>query len=176
MVKIILLVVVCLVAIILIYAATKPSSFSITRTIKINAPAEKIIAELIDFKRWKDWSPWEGKDPAMQRSFSGAQSGVGSVYEWDGNKDVGQGRMEILEVIPSQKVLIQLDFFKPFEAHNFAEFTLTQDSNGTLIVWEMRGPQNYMGKVVSVFMNIDKMVGADFEAGLAKLKAVSETH
>jgi uncharacterized protein YndB with AHSA1/START domain len=173
MFKIIGLVIALLIAGVLIYAATKPDSFRLERSAAIKAPPEKISAYLIDFKQWAAWSPWEGKDPAMKRTFSGAASGKGAVYGWEGNKNVGTGRMEILDVQP-QKVTIKLDFLAPFEAHNTTEYALEPQGDSTKVTWAMFGPSNYMSKVMSVFMSMDKMVGPDFEAGLAKLKAAAE--
>jgi uncharacterized protein YndB with AHSA1/START domain len=175
MLKIIMILVVVVVIGVLVYASTKPDAFSIVRKLKINASPEKVFAEVNDFNRWKSWSPWEKKDLAIQRTHSGSASGVGTVYEWTGNKDVGQGRMEITESTSPQKIIIQLDFFKPFEAHNIAEFTFVQEGAGTLVVWEMRGPQPFISKLMCLFMNMDKMVGPDFEEGLANLKKITET-
>lgn len=173
MFKIIGLIIVLLVAGVLIYATTKPDSFRIERSTTIKAPPEKISAYLSDFKQWAAWSPWEGKDPAMKRTFSGAASGKGAIYGWEGNKNVGTGRMEILDVQP-QKVTIKLDFISPFEAHNTTEYSLAPLGDSTKVTWAMFGPSNYMSKVMSVFMSMDKMVGPDFEAGLAKLKTAAE--
>lgn len=176
MFKIILLIIGVLVVGVLIYASTRPDNFSVVRKLKINTAPEKIFAEINDFNRWKSWSPWEKKDPAMQRTYSGSASGVGTIYEWNGDKNVGQGRMEITESTAPQKIIIKLDFFKPFEAHNVAEFTFVQEGEGTLVVWEMRGPQPFVSKLMCIFMNMDKMVGTDFEAGLANLKKLTETN
>jgi uncharacterized protein YndB with AHSA1/START domain len=173
MFKIIGLIIALVIAGVLIYAATKPDSFRLERSTTIKAPPEKISAYLSDFKQWAAWSPWEEKDPAMKRSFSGAASGKGAVYGWEGNKNVGSGRMEILDVQP-QKVTIKLDFLAPFEAHNTTEYSLEPQGDGTKVTWAMFGPSNYMSKVMNVFMSMDKMVGPDFEAGLAKLKAAAE--
>ena len=173
MFKIIGLIIVLLVAGVLIYATTKLDSFRIERSTTIKAPPEKISAYLSDFKQWAAWSPWEGKDPAMKRTFSGAASGKGAIYGWEGNKNVGTGRMEILDVQP-QKVTIKLDFISPFEAHNTTEYSLAPLGDSTKVTWAMFGPSNYMSKVMSVFMSMDKMVGPDFEAGLAKLKTAAE--
>ncbi len=173
MFKIIGLIIVLLVAGVLIYATTKPDSFRIERSTTIKAPPEKISAYLSDFKQWAAWSPWEGKDPAMKRTFSRAASGKGAIYGWEGNKNVGTGRMEILDVQP-QKVTIKLDFISPFEAHNTTEYSLAPLGDSTKVTWAMFGPSNYMSKVMSVFMSMDKMVGPDFEAGLAKLKTAAE--
>jgi Polyketide cyclase / dehydrase and lipid transport len=120
------------------------------------------------------WSPYENKDPAMQRSFSGAASGKGAVYGWDGNSNVGSGRMEILDSSAPAKIVIKLDFFKPFEAHNTAEFTMLPQADGTRVNWRMHGPAPFISKLMQVFMNIDHMVGKDFETGLANLKTLAE--
>jgi hypothetical protein len=129
-----------------------------------------------DFHRWGTWSPWENKDPAMKRTYSGAQSGKGAVYAWDGNRNVGSGRMEILDASSPSKITIKLDFFKPFEGHNTAEFTMLPqgDAATTNITWVMHGPAPFMSKVMQVFMNLDRMIGRDFEIGLANLKRQTE--
>ena len=162
------------IAIVLILAATKPDTFSVRRVTTVRAPPEKIFPLINDFHQWGTWSPWEDKDPAMKRTYSGAGSGKGAVYAWDGNKNVGTGRMEILEVSAPSKIVIKLDFFKPFEAHNTAEFTMLPQGDATSLRWLMHGPAPFMSKVMQVFMNMDKMIGKDFEAGLAKLKNLTE--
>jgi uncharacterized protein YndB with AHSA1/START domain len=159
---------------ILIIASAKPDTFRIERRIGINAPPEKVFPLINDFHTWTQWSPWETKDPALKRSYSGATSGKGSVYEWEGNKNVGKGRMEIAESTPSSKVLIALHFLSPFEANNTAEFTLTHGGEATIVNWAMYGPSPFMSKVMSTVMNMDKMVGKDFEQGLANMKAAAE--
>jgi uncharacterized protein YndB with AHSA1/START domain len=162
------------IAIVLILAATKPDTFSVRRVTTVRAPPEKIFPLINDFQQWGTWSPWEDKDPAMKRTYSGAGSGKGAVYAWDGNKNVGTGRMEILEVSAPSKIVIKLDFFKPFEAHNTAEFTMLPQGDATSLTWLMHGPAPFMSKVMQVFMNMDKMIGKDFEAGLANLKKLTE--
>jgi uncharacterized protein YndB with AHSA1/START domain len=162
------------IAIVLILAATKPDTFEVRRAATVKAPPEKIFAAISDFHQWGSWSPWENKDPAMQRSYGGAASGRGAVYAWEGNKNVGSGRMEILEASPPSKIVIKLDFLKPFEAHNTAEFTMLPQGNATSITWLMHGPASFMVKVMHVFINMDRMVGKDFEAGLANLKRLAE--
>ena len=157
-----------------ILAATKPDTFRIERSTTINAPAEKIFAVLSDFHQWTGWSPWEHKDPALKRNFSGAERGKGAIYGWEGDKNVGTGRMEILEANAPSKLVIKLDFFKPFEAHNTAEFTMLPQGNATNVHWVMHGPAPFMSKVMGVFMSFDKLVGKDFEAGLANLKQLTE--
>jgi hypothetical protein len=162
------------VAIVLILAATKPGTFSVRRAISVHAPAEKIFPLINDFHQWKSWSPYENKDPAMKRSYSGAESGKGAVYGWEGNKNVGSGRMEILDVTVPSKIVIKLDFFAPFEGHNTAEFTLLPQGDNTGVTWLMHGPASLMSKVMQVFINLDNMIGKDFEAGLVNLKNITE--
>jgi len=171
---IILTVVVVLILIVLGLAAMKPSIFRVQRQASIQASADVIFHILTDFHRWELWSPWEKLDPHMQKTFSGLPTGPGAVYEWDGNKQVGAGRMEIMDTIAPSKVSMRLEFFRPFKCTNTVDFTLTQASGTTDVVWEMYGPQLFMGKLMSVFINMDKMVGKDFETGLASLKRLAE--
>ncbi|HEY7533790.1 MAG TPA: SRPBCC family protein [Nitrospiraceae bacterium] len=173
MLKIIALILVVLIVAVLLYAATRPDTFRIQRSVSINAPAEKIFPFINDFRKWVDWSPWERMDPELKRSFSGTASGPGSVYEWEGPK-VGKGRMEIAKISPPTSILIDLDFLKPFEAHNIAEFTLEPSGSTTTVTWAMYGPSPYIAKVMHIFFSMDKMVGKDFETGLANLKASAE--
>ena len=167
-------VLVVVVAAILIYAATKPNQFRVQRSLAIKAPAEKNYGQIVDFKAWRAWSPYEKKDPDMKRTLSGASSGKGAVYEWDGNKNVGAGRMEVIEASAPSIVKIKLDFPKPFEGHNTAEFTMIPSGDTTNVTWAMYGPSPFMMKVMGTFMNMDKMIGDDFAVGLATLKAVAE--
>ncbi|MEH2592402.1 SRPBCC family protein [Bradyrhizobium sp. AZCC 1721] len=162
------------VAIVLILAATKPNTLRVQRAISIKAPAERIFPLISDFQQWRNWSPYEEKDPAMKRTYSGAERGKGAVYAWDGDKNVGSGRMEILETLAPSKIVIKLDFFKPFEGHNTAEFTMLPQGDGTHVTWLMHGPANFMSRLIQVFMNLDRMIGRDFEAGLANLKTLTE--
>lgn len=173
MIKLLAVIVVAIIAL-LLYAATRPNSFRIQRSLCINAAPDRLFALLNDFRQWSGWSPWEKMDPNMQRTFSGPDVGVGAVYEWQGNKKVGRGRMEILESSPGTRLRIKLDFFSPFEAHNMTEFTLQPQSNGTDIIWAMHGPSPFMSKLMGVVCNMDKLVGRDFERGLANLKALAE--
>ena len=174
MIKTILIVLVVIVAAILIYAATKPDTFAIKRSLAIRATPERLFALIDDFRAWQQWSPWEKRDPAMKRTLGGPDRGKGATYAWDGNKDVGQGSMEIVESTEPSRVLIKLDFIKPFEAHNTAEFVLVPNGDTTLVTWTMGGPSPYISKVFSVFVNMDAMIGKDFEEGLANLKALAE--
>ena len=158
---------------VLVLASRQPDEFHIERSVTVNAPAEKNVPHIADFHQWSAWSPWEHLDPAMQRSFIGAPAGKGSIYEWSGNSDVGQGRMEILDVAPD-KISIKLDFYKPMEASNIAEFALQPKGDATDVTWAMYGPMPFISKVMCVFFDLDKMVGPDFERGLAGLKQASE--
>lgn len=160
---------------VLLMAAMRPNTFRVHRSATTKASPEAIFAHLNDLHRWNAWSPWEKLDPAMQRTHSGAPSGVGAIYEWHGNKKVGRGRMEIIESRPPELVRLKLDFFEPFESHNTTDFTLEPTPDGTRISWEMNGPANFMSKVMGLFVNMDRMVGNDFEKGLASLKALSES-
>lgn len=162
------------IAVILILAAAKPDRFSVRRAAMVKAPPDKIFSLINDFHRWGSWSPWENRDPAMKRIYSGAESGKGALYAWDGNKNVGSGRMEILDASSPSKIVIKLDFFKPFEAHNTAEFTMQPQGGATEVIWVMHGPAPFMSKVMQVFMNMDNMIGKDFEIGLANLKTLAE--
>jgi uncharacterized protein YndB with AHSA1/START domain len=161
------------IAIILALAARKPDTFRLERSATIKAPPEKIFPFINDFRRWRAWSPWEKLDTDLKRDYGGAENGTGATYAWEGKK-AGIGRMEITEAVPPSKVVIKLDFTKPFEAHNTVDFTLAPVADGTRVNWAMSGRNVFIGKVMSVFMNVDKMVGKDFEKGLAALKAAAE--
>jgi len=174
MLKIILIAMVVLIVALLVYAAMKPDTFRIQRSASIQAPPEKIFPFINDFHNWTAWSPWEKMDLALKRTYSGTTSGKGAVYEWEGNNQVGQGRMEISDTSPPSHLLIKLDFLKPFEAHNTAEFTLNGGGRSTNVTWVMYGPQPYLAKVMSLFVSMDTMVGGQFEQGLANLKSVTE--
>jgi uncharacterized protein YndB with AHSA1/START domain len=171
---IIAIVLVIAIAIVLILAAVKPNTFSVRRETTVKASPEKIFPLINDFHQWRTWSPWEGKDPAMKRTYSGAASGKGAVYAWDGNKNVGSGRMEILDAPAPSKVIIKLDFFKPFKGHNTAEFTMLPQGDTTHLTWLMHGPAPFMSKLMQVFMNMDRMIGKDFEVGLVNLKQLTQ--
>ena len=158
----------------LIFSATRPDTFRIERSINIKASPEKIFPFIIDFHHMKSWSAWEELDPAMKCSYSGAESGKGAMYAWDGNKDIGQGSMEILESTPSSKVLIKIDFYKPYAAHNTVEFTLVSKGETTTVSHAMFGPSPFISKLMSLVFNMDKMVGVKFEEGLTNLKAIAE--
>ena len=158
---------------VLAYAATRPDIFRVERSIDVKAPPERIRALIDDFSQWGAWSPYEKKDPGMKRTFGGPDAGKGATYAWDGDKTIGAGRMEILESAPG-RILIKLDFVRPFEANNTAEFTMRPKGADTDVTWAMYGPNLFIGKVIGLFLDMDKMVGTDFEAGLAALKKAAE--
>jgi len=174
MITFITLLIALAVIIVLGLAASKPDSFTVERSIRVNAPATSVFPRLNDFREWDNWSPWAKKDPDMQHSISGSETGVGSIYEWSGNREVGQGRMEITESTPASHLRIKLDFLKPFEAHNIAEFELEQHQQESEVRWTLSGPNSFMAKIISVFASMDKMVGKDFEQGLSNLKTLVE--
>jgi uncharacterized protein YndB with AHSA1/START domain len=174
MLKTISLVAALLIGAVLVLAATRPDQFRVTRSTVIKAPPEKIFPLLNDFRRWAAWSPYEKKDPHMKRVFGGAAEGKGATYAWEGDGNVGQGRMEITEAAAPGRLAIRLDFTRPFEAHNSVVFTLLSKGQETEVTWDMQGPANYLAKLIGVFINMDRMVGRDFEAGLANLKALAE--
>ena len=173
-VAMVLLVIVLLIAAFLLFAASRPNGFRVQRTARIKAPPEKIFPLIDNFHDWVSWSPYEKIDPALERSYSGAERGKGAVYEWQGNNKVGKGRMEITQSSPPAKIVIALHFMKPFEARNTAEFTMAPEDDATSVTWAMHGSSPFMAKVMCIFMSMDNMVGKQFEEGLANLKTVAE--
>jgi len=155
-------------------ASMRPDDFRVQRSTQVKAPPERIYPLIVDLKGWQAWSPWERKDPAMKRTYSGPAAGLGAAYAWEGNKDVGAGRMEITEATPSSRVVFKLEFLKPIEGTNTATFTLEPAGDGTTVTWVMDGKANIVSKVMGLVFDMDKMVGTDFETGLASLKAVAE--
>jgi uncharacterized protein YndB with AHSA1/START domain len=143
--------------------------FEVLRDATIAAPREKIFDLLADFHRWTEWSPWESLDPNLQRTYSGAPSGVGAVYKWDGNRKAGAGRMEITRAAAPSRVDIDLQFLKPFKSRNKTTFELDERNGGTHVTWRMVGPKTFLTRVMGIFMNMDKTVGRDFEKGLTQL-------
>lgn len=170
----IVVLVVVLVAVFLVMVMLQPSQYHIERTATINAPAPVVFAQVNDFHKWNAWSPWANIDPNMKQTYEGQASGVGAMYSWVGNSDVGEGKMTIIESRPGERIKIQLEFIKPFAASNTTDFIFTPQGNQTSVKWTMSGSNNFIGKAFSVFVSMDKMVGGDFEKGLAKLKGVSE--
>jgi uncharacterized protein YndB with AHSA1/START domain len=176
MFKKILIALVVVVAGFLAFAATRPDSYRVERSTKIDAPASVVFSQLEDFKAWQAWSPWEKRDPAMKKTYEGPPTGVGSSYSWVGNKEVGKGKMTIVASEPPSQIKYRLEFIEPFTAVANTAFTLAPEGGKTAAVtWVMDGTNNLVGKIFSVFMNMDTSIGADFEKGLAGLKAVSES-
>lgn len=162
------------IAAVLVFALIKPDTFRVERSLAVKAPADAIYPLVADFHRWTAWSPYEERDPAMKRTFGGTAAGKGATYAWDGNNNVGAGHMEILEANGPSRLRIKLDFERPFEGHNTAEFTFVPQGDATLVTWAMYGPAPFLSKVMQVFINMDSMIGKDFEAGLAGLKKLTE--
>ena len=174
MLNTIFIIVVLAVGVVLIYAAIKPDAFRIERSVVIHAPADQIFPLINSLHQWEPWSPWEKMDPALRRIYSGANSGVGAAYEWQGNRDVGHGRMEIIESADPVKVVLKLHFIKPFEANNTVEFVLQQEAGGTRVTQAMYGPSPYLSRLMSLAFSMDKMVGSKYEEGLGNLKGLAE--
>lgn len=175
MFKIIAIIIVALVAGVLVYAYTRPDDFRVERQISIKAPPEKIYPLIADLHAWSAWSPYDKLDPAMKRTFSGADSGKGAVFAWDGNSKAGAGSMEITDALTPSRVVFKLDFVRPFEGHNTARFSLEPAGDATTVTWAMYGPAAYISKLMGVFFDMDSMIGKDFESGLATLKSISES-
>ncbi len=166
-----------LIVAVLLFAATRPDSFRIERSATIQAPPEKVFPLISSFRQWEPWSPWEKIDPKLVRSYSGADEGTGAIYEWSGDKNVGKGRMEIIEssqATPIARILIKLDFITPFEAHNTVEFKLVPQGNATVVTQAMFGPSPFISKLMGLIFSMEKMVGPKYEEGLASLKALAE--
>jgi len=167
-------VVLVVVALLILYIGTRPGEFRVERSATIAAPAEAVFARLDDFHQWAAWSPWEKLDPKMSKAYEGATSGVGASYHWTGNDKVGEGRMTISQSEPPSKVVMSVEFLKPWKATNTTTFTLAPDGPNTKVTWAMQGKEDFMGKAMGLFMNMDKMIGPDFELGLANLRAQVE--
>jgi uncharacterized protein YndB with AHSA1/START domain len=169
-----LLVLAVIVVVLVVVVALQPSTFRIARSTTIAAPPSAVFAQVNDFRKWEAWNPWGKIDPAMKQSYDGAPSGTGAVYTWTGNKEVGEGRMTIIESRPNELVRVKLEFFKPFAATNTAEFTFKPEGDQTVVTWSMFGDNNFMAKAAHLFMNMDKMLGDQFEKGLASMKSAVE--
>jgi uncharacterized protein YndB with AHSA1/START domain len=163
-----------LIAAVLVVAAAQPDMFQVQRSASIKAPPERIFSLINEFQKWPAWSPYEKKDPDMTRSYAGPPAGKGAVYAWEGDKNVGAGRMEITDAAAPGRVTIALDFSRPFEAHNIVNFTMEPKGETTEVTWAMQGRQPLFAKVICLFINMDRMVGTDFETGLANLKTAAE--
>jgi hypothetical protein len=170
----ILLAIVAVIVLLLIVAALQPTDFRYVRTTTIDAPPAAVFAEVNDFHRWDDWSPWAKLDPNSKTEFSGPSSGEGAGFRWSGNNEVGEGSMKIVESRPHERIAIELQFLRPMKATNEAVFTFEPRSSGTHVTWSMTGKNNLMGKAFGLIVNCDKMLGAQFEKGLATMKTLVE--
>jgi uncharacterized protein YndB with AHSA1/START domain len=162
---------------ILVFADTKPNVFEVTRSITIQAPAEKIFPLIDDFHHWTGWAPQDKEDSTIKRIYSGEESGAGAISDWQGTGNTGKGRMTVTESTPPNKVVVHVDFVRPFVAHNVNEFVLQPSEAGTStkVTWTMRGRNMFFMKVMDVFVSMDRMLGKHFEAGLQNLKVLSES-
>jgi len=170
----ILIGVVVVIAALAVYVAFQPSEFSVSRSASFAAPAPAVFAQVNELKKWEAWSPWQKKDPQAKNSYAGPAAGTGASMSWAGNKEVGEGRMTIVESSPNALVRFKLEFFKPFAATNSAEFSFKEEGGRTALTWSMRGQNNFIGKAMCLVFDMDKMVGGDFEAGLAGIKSIVE--
>lgn len=170
----ILIAVVLILAALAAYVATRPAEFRVSRAASIAAPAPAVFAQVNELRKWQAWSPWAKKDPQMKQAYEGPPAGTGAITSWMGNKDVGEGRMTIVESRPNELVRFKLEFFKPFAATNSAEFSFHEEGGRTAVTWSMSGQNNFVGKAMSVVFDFDQMIGADFDAGLASLKTIVE--
>ena len=174
MLKIVLIALVAIVVVFVVAVAMQPSEFRVTRTASISAPAPAVFAQVNDFHKWEAWSPYAKLDPAMKKAYEGAPAGTGAIYTWAGNSEVGEGRTTIVESRPNELIRITLEMFRPFAGTNAVEFTFRPEGNQTAVTWSLAGRNNFISKAVSLFMNMDKMIGGQFEKGLAQLKSVVE--
>jgi len=162
------------VVVVVVVVASRPVEFHVARTARIAAPAAAVFAQVNDFHKWDAWNPWATLDPAMKQSYEGAPAGAGAVYTWAGNSQVGEGRMTLTESRPSDLIRIKMEFLKPFAGTSTAEFTFRPEGDQTVVTWSMEGRNNFMAKAIHLVMNMDKMIGGQFEQGLAQMKAVAE--
>jgi hypothetical protein len=160
------------VIVLIIVVALRPNHFSIARSAMIPASPAALFAEVNDFHRWNAWSPWARMDPASNKCYEGAASGEGAVFRWAGNKQVGEGRMTLMESHPDRLIRIKLEFVKPFKATNTVEFTFEPSGDQTVVRWSMSGPTNFVGKAIGLVLNCEKMIGRQYEQGLENLKLV----
>ena len=174
MLKIVFIALAVIIAVLGIVVAIQPAEFAVARSAIMSAPPQVVFAQVDDLRKWEGWNPWQKVDPAMKLTFAGPPTGPGASYSWAGNKDVGEGRLTITESRPNDLVRIKLEFMKPFTATNIATFTFKPEGNQTAVTWSMEGHNNYLAKALHLFMNMDSMVGGQFEKGLADMKKVAE--
>src|SRR5262245_22831488 len=174
----ILLIIAAVIAVLVIglvvIAALQPSTFRVTRSAVMAAPPAAVFEQVNDFHKWRDWSPYDKRDPAMHRTYEGPQAGNGASYAWNGNNDVGEGRSTIIESRPNEVIRIKLEFLRPFKGISTAAFTFQPQGNQTAVTWSLIGNHNFIAKAIGLFLNMDKMIGGDFEQGLSNLKGVVE--
>ena len=174
MLKKILISLAVIVVVLVVVVAMQPSEFRIARSATISAAAPAVFAQVNDFHKWDAWSPWAKLDPAAKATFEGPSAGIGAIFRWAGNEEVGEGSMTITESRPSDLIRIKLEFQRPFAATNTAEFTFKPEGNQTAVTWSMEGKNNFIAKAMCLFMNMYKMVGGQFEKGLASMKSIVE--
>jgi hypothetical protein len=174
MLKIILIALAVIIVVLAIVIAIQPGDFRVARSATMSAPPQVIFAQVDDLRKWEAWNPWQKVDPAMKLTFAGPPAGPGASYSWAGDKNVGEGRLTITESRPNDLVRIKLEFMKPFAATNIATFTFKPKGNQTAVTWSMEGKNNYFAKALHLVMNMDRMVGGEFEKGLADMKKVAE--
>jgi hypothetical protein len=158
----------------LVVVAWQPSELRVSRSARIAAPASEAFTQVNDFRNWSAWSPYQKRDPAMKKTYAGAEQGTGAIYSWNGNNEVGEGRSTIVECRENELIRIKLEFLRPFKCISTAEFTFQPQGRESVVTWSLLGKNSFMGKAMSLVMNMDKMIGGDFEKGLADLKAVVE--
>jgi uncharacterized protein YndB with AHSA1/START domain len=170
----ILIIIAAVIIVFVIVVSLQPPDFHVTRSVTVSTPAAAVFALVNDLHEWEAWSPWEKMDPALEKTFEGPSAGTGASYSWAGNKKVGEGRMTITESHPGELIRIKLEFLKPVKATHTAEFSFKSKGNQTAITWSMFGKNNFMGKAMHLFMNMDKLIGGQFEKGLVEMKSVAE--
>jgi uncharacterized protein YndB with AHSA1/START domain len=170
----ILIALAAIVVVLVVVVATRPSEYRVARTTTVAAPPAVVFAHVNDFHKWEAWNPWGKIDPAMKHAYEGAPAGVGAMYTWAGNNEVGEGRMTVTESRPSELIRVRLEFLKPFKATSTAEFTFKPEGDRTAVTWSMTGDVNFVAKAIHLFVSMEKMIGGQFEKGLAQMKAVAE--
>lgn len=170
-----IVVIVLIIAIFCVVVAMQPAHYTVERSATINAPAPVVFAQVNDFHKWAAWNPWGKLDPTMKQTYEGAPAGVGAVYTWAGNREVGEGRMTIIESRPDELIRVRLEFVKPLPGTSIAEFTFRPQGNQTAVTWSMTGTNNFMAKAIHLVMNMDRMIGGQFDRGLADMKSVVES-
>ncbi len=170
----ILFVIAALIAVLLVVIAMQPEDYRVTRSTTMAAPQQAVFEQVNDFHKWEAWSPWAKMDPNAKNTFEGPSSGEGSKLSWDGNSDVGAGSMTIKKSEPHERVLIQLDFVRPFAGTSNVELTFKPQGDQTLVTWDMSGKNNFIGKAISLVMDCETMIGPTFEEALANIKSIVE--